>query len=221
LIANTAMSWIDNLHSANWNQAGVICLFAYVLGCFTSGYYLVRWFADKDIRAIGSGSVGARNVSRVLGKKGFLLTVLFDTTKGMLAVQVARHFTTDDRFVLLAMVAVVIGHIWPVQLRFHGGKGMATSLGSLIIYDLQLALTFAVLFVCFVAWQRKTVLPGLFALACVPLAGMLLGHTPSKVILLSIWAGMVLLAHRKNLMEEFFQLATRRRQHPEPEQPSL
>jgi acyl phosphate:glycerol-3-phosphate acyltransferase len=215
------MSWIDNLHSADLNHAGIVCLFAYVLGCFTSGYYLVRWFADKDIRTIGSGSVGAKNVSRVLGKKGFLLTVLFDATKGMLAVQVTRHFTTDARFVLLAMLGVVIGHIWPVQLRFQGGKGMATSLGSLIIYDLQLALTFAVLFLCFLALQRKTVLPALFALVSVPLAAMLLSQTPSKIILLSLWAGLVLLAHRKNLVEEFSQMAARRHQHPEPEQPPL
>ena len=215
------MSWIDYLHSANWNQAGFICLVAYFLGCFTSGYYLVRWFADKDIRSIGSGSVGARNVSRVLGKKGFLLTVMFDTTKGALAVLIARHFSTDEQFVLLTMSAVVIGHIWPIQLRFHGGKGMATSVGSLLVYDLQLALTFAVLFLCFATWQRKTVLPGLFALACVPLAGMVLSLTPGKVILLSLWAGLVLFAHRKNLVDEFAQIMARRDQQTQPEQPPL
>jgi len=215
------MSWIDYLHSANWGQAAAICLLAYVLGCFTSGYYFVRWLADKDIRFIGSGSVGARNVSRVLGKKGFFLTVLFDAVKGMLPVVIARHFTTDDRFVLLAMAAVVVGHVWPIQLRFHGGKGMATSLGSLIVYDWQLALTFAVLFLCFGALFRKTVLPGLFALACVPVAAFLLSYKPSQIVLLSLWVGLVLLAHRKNLEEEFSLLIARRPAHPQTEQPNL
>src|SRR5262252_10036835 len=106
------MSWIDNLHSANWNQASGICLFAYVLGCFTAGYYLVRLLAEEDIREIGSGSVGARNVSRVLGKPGFFLTVLLDFGKGMLAVVTARHFTNNDYLVAMAMIAVVAGHIW-------------------------------------------------------------------------------------------------------------
>src|SRR5215471_21160341 len=98
------MSWIDNLHSANWNQASGICLFAYVLGCFTAGYYLVRLLAEVDIREIGSGSVGARNVSRVLGRPGFFLTVLFDSAKGALAVAATRRFDPDERLVMVAML---------------------------------------------------------------------------------------------------------------------
>jgi len=198
------------MHSANWQQAGVLCFLAYVLGCFTSGYYLVRWLADKDIRQIGSGSVGARNVSRVLGKKGFFLTVFFDVSKGILTVLAARHFTNDERLVLLAMMAVVAGHVWPIQLRLHGGKGMATSLGSLLVFDLRLALTFAVLFLCLAALFRRTVLPGLFALACIPFAEFWFNHVLTTVVLLSFWAGLVLLAHRRNFIEEFVMLATRR-----------
>ncbi|MBC8095513.1 MAG: glycerol-3-phosphate acyltransferase [Akkermansiaceae bacterium] len=213
------MSWIDQWHSANWNLAGILCLFAYILGCFTSGYYLVRWLAHKDIRQIGSGSVGARNVSRVLGKKGFFLTVIFDFAKGILAVLIARHFTHDDRLVLLAMAAVIAGHVWPVQLRFHGGKGMATSVGALLIFNPELALAFTILFLCLVALMRKTVLPGLFALACVPLVDFWLNHNPTGAILLSLCIGLVLLAHRRNFIEEFSQFAARR--HPQPEQPPL
>lgn len=213
------MSWIDQWHSANWNLAGILCLLSYVLGCFTSGYYFVRWFANKDIRQFGSGSVGARNVSRVLGKKGFFLTVIFDFSKGLAVVLIARHFTLDDRLILLSMGAVLAGHIWPVQLRFHGGKGMATSLGSLLVFDPELALGFAVLFLCLFALQRKTVLPGLFALAFVPLVDFWLVHNPTRAVLLSLWAGLVLLAHRRNFVEEFSQFAARR--HPQPEQPPL
>ena len=214
------MSWIESLRSANWNQASAISACCYLLGCFTAGYYLVRWVADKDIRELGSRNVGARNVGRVLGKTGFILTVLFDFGKGAFAVWAARHFTTDVRLVILAMVAVTAGHIWPVQLRFHGGKGMATSLGALLVFDPYLALTFAIVFLCGVTLLRKTVLPGLFALAFVPLADMWFEHNPPRTFLLSIWAGLVLVAHRKNVVEEFGQLLHHDDQ-PEPDQPQL
>src|ERR1043166_9636458 len=117
------MSWMDNLHSADWNQASVICCCAYLAGCFTSGYYLVRMRLGEDIRELGSGSVGARNVGRVLGKTGFLLTLGLDFAKGSFAVWAARHFTTpvDERLVALAMASVIAGHVWPLQLRFRGG----------------------------------------------------------------------------------------------------
>lgn len=213
------MAWIEQLRSANWNQAGGICLCAYLLGCFTSGYYFVRMRLGADIREIGSGSVGAKNVGRILGKTGFCLTLLFDFGKGVFAVWAAQHFTTDDRLVALAMLSVVAGHIWPAQLRFHGGKGMATSLGALLVYDPQLAFTFAILFLCSFALVRRTVLPALFALACVPLAGLLLGDDSLKAVFLSCLAGLVLIAHRRNLGDEIFHLAERRDIHPKPDQP--
>jgi glycerol-3-phosphate acyltransferase PlsY len=216
-----SISWIDNLRSANWNQASSICFFSYLLGCFTAGYYLVRLFAGEDIREIGSGSVGARNVSRVLGKTGFFFTVLCDFGKGALAVWVTRHYLNDDRLVALALLAVVAGHIWPAQLRFHGGKGMATSLGALAVYDAQLALTFVVLFLCVATLLRRTVLPGLFAFIFVPVAAMLLGHSPAKITALSVLAGMVVIAHRRNLVAEFFELRGREDVQPKPDQFSL
>ena len=217
------MSWIDNLHSANWNQASGICLFAYVLGCFTAGYYLVRLLADEDIdiREIGSGSVGARNVGRVLGKPGFFLTVLCDFGKGALAVAIARHFTGNEYLVALAMIAVVAGHIWPAQLRFHGGKGMATSLGALLVYDPQLALTFAILFLGLLVIFRRTVLPALAALACLPIAAMTLDRESTRVVLVSVLAVLVLVGHRKNLAEEIAHFIPRRNLDPKPDQTEL
>ena len=204
------MSWVDTLHSANWNQASGVGLFAYVLGCFAVGYYLVRFRLHEDVRELGSGSVGARNVGRYLGKTGFFLTVASDFGKGALAVWAARHFTTDERIVAFAMVAVVVGHIWPAQLRFRGGKGMATSLGALLVFDPKLAFTFAVLFLCAFALQRRTMLPGLFAIAFLPVAAFMRDYDAAKIVMISVLSGLVLLAHRKNLMEEIAQLAERR-----------
>jgi glycerol-3-phosphate acyltransferase PlsY len=215
------MPWMEQLWSANWSQASCIALAAYLLGCFTTGYYLVRLRLGQDLRDLGSGSVGARNVGRLLGWQGFLLTVLGDFGKGALAVWAARHFTTDDRLVLLAMLAVVAGHVWPVQLHFRGGKGIATSLGALLIYSHDLALVFVLLFVTTFAALRKTVLPGLFALVCLPLMSWYLAHSPAEVFGTSVLAGLVLVAHRKNLVTELSRLLDRRNIHPKQHPPEL
>ena len=215
------MPWVEQLRSVNWSEAGSVILAGYAIGCFTTGYYLIRLHLGQDIHDSGSGSVGARNVGRLMGWRGFLLTVLGDFGKGALAVWAARHFTTDDRLVLLAMLAVVAGHVWPVQLHFRGGKGMATSLGALLAYDYQLALAVAFLFAFAFLPLRKTVLPGLFALACMPLVSGYLAHRPTKVAGMAALAGLVLVAHRKNLVTEISRFLDRRSVHPKHDQPEL
>ena len=212
---------MEQLRAANWSQASSVALAAYLLGCFTTGYYLVRLRLGQDLRELGSGSVGARNVGRVLGWQGFLLTVLGDLGKGALAVWTTRHFTADERVVLVAMVAVVVGHVWPVQLLFRGGKGMAATLGALLIYDYELALVLALLFAAAFAALRKTVLPGLFALACLPLISWYLVRSPAEIVGTSVLAGVVLLAHHRNLATEFSQFLDRRNIHPKQHPPEL
>ena len=213
------MSWIEQLQSANWSQASCLALGSYFLGCFATGYYLVRMCRGEDIRELGSGNVGAKNVGRTLGWIGFVMTLAGDLAKGALAVWAVRHFTKDDRLVALAMLAVVAGHVWPIQLRFRGGKGMATSLGALLIYDYHLAVAFVILFTCAASVLRRTVLPGLFAFSCLPLVSVYLEHNHSKVVGISILAGLVLITHRKNLWEEISHFIERRNVHPKPNRP--
>jgi glycerol-3-phosphate acyltransferase PlsY len=208
------MPWIEQLWSANWSQASSIALAAYLLGCFATGYYLVRLRLGWDIRDLGSGSAGARNVGRVLGWQGFLLTLLGDFGKGALAVWAAQHWASDRWLGLVAMLAVVAGHVWPVQLRFRGGKGMATSLGALLIYDPQLALAFALLFAAAFAALRRTVLPGLFAWLCLPLISWYLKRDPMEAVGISALAALVLIAHRTNLLSEISRLLDRRNVSP-------
>src|SRR5580698_8498322 len=117
------MEWNEQLQMVDWPRAAACGVGAYLIGCFTTGYYLVRAWTGKDIRETGSGSSGARNVGRVLGKQGFFFTVLGDFAKGALAVWLTREWTNDELCAALAVVAVVAGHLWPVQLKFHGGKG--------------------------------------------------------------------------------------------------
>ncbi|MGA2863210.1 MAG: glycerol-3-phosphate acyltransferase [Verrucomicrobiota bacterium] len=219
------MLWLEQIQSANWREAGWMALGAYSLGCLATGYYLVRWRTGRDLRELGSGSLGARNAGRVLGRAGFLATLTGDFAKGAFAVWMARYFTTDERLVALVLLAVVAGHIWPAQLRFRGGKGIATSLGGLLIYNFHLALAFAVLFAGGWAVLRKTVLAGLLAWACLPLVSIYWAADapevtkPAQTLAVCLLAGLVLLAHRRNLLAELSHFLERRNIHPKPDRP--
>jgi acyl phosphate:glycerol-3-phosphate acyltransferase len=213
------MPWLEQLQSVDWGKGICIALGAYVLGCFTTGYYLVRWRTGQDIRALGSGSTGARNASRILGSRGFVLTLLGDFVKGAFAVAAAHHFTKDDRLMTLSLLAVVAGHVWPLQLGFRGGKGIATSLGALSVYDYHLAAAFVILFGVAAGALRKSVLAGLLAFACLPLVSIYLGNEPPKVVGIAVLAGLVLIAHRRNLTEEVSHFIEHRNIHPEHHQP--
>ncbi len=215
------MDWIQQLQSANWHRVTGCMLEAYVLGCFATGYYLVRARTGKDLRTIASGSIGARNAGRVLGKTGFAITLLGDFGKGALAVWMAREWTGDNRLAALALLAVVSGHLWPAQLRFHGGKGVATSLGGLLVFDYRVALLFPVLFLPGFALARKSLLPAMFAFTCLPMIAWFLDRGNFTVAMLAILTVMILIAHRKNLTEEFTALAARRTAAAKPEQPKL
>jgi len=215
------MAWVEQLQAANGMQAMVCAIGAYVLGCFATGYYLVRAVTGRDIRNFESGSIGARNVGRMLGRTGFLLTVVGDLGKGVLAVWATHRFTGDNLLVALALLGVVAGHIWPVQLRFHGGKGVAASLGALLVYDPRLAVAFAVFFLGGFALIRKTTLPGLFAFACLPLTTYWLDRDGLKLVVIAVLAGMILFAHRRNLVDEIPALAARRGVTAKPQHPKL
>ena len=191
------MPWLEQLRLTPWRQMSCIGLGAYILGCFTTGYYLVRLRAGQDIRFLGSGSVGARNVGRIYGWPSFGVTLAGDFAKGALAVWAVGHFARDYRLMALAMLGVVTGHVWPVQLRFRGGKGVATSLGALLVWDYRLAVGFALLFIA--AWAllwRRTVLAGLLAFAVMPVLSIYLdqGGEPARTVCVSILAAVVLLA---------------------------
>jgi len=199
------------MHSVPYAKETLVMLLGYALGCFTSGYYLVRWRTGDDIRWLGSGSVGATNVGRVLGRPGFFLTVLCDFFKGLFAVWLARYFQLNPTSTVLTMVAVAIGHIWPAQLWFHGGKGVATSLGALLMFDYSIALTYAALFLVVYTALRNFVLAGLLAFALTPLALFAADYSLTSVFGVSALALLVLIAHRKNIPDEIHKLMTGRK----------
>jgi glycerol-3-phosphate acyltransferase PlsY len=206
------MTWIQQIFGESVQLSHVLSIFlgCYILGCFTTGYYLVRWHLGQDVRETGSGNVGAKNVGRLLGAYGFIITLLGDFAKGVLAVWVTRHFFDDYRLMGFAMLSVTMGHIWPLQLGLRGGKGVATSLGAMAIYDFHLALAFAAITIGLFVFLRRITLSGLLAFALLPLAVTFMEPRALRAVVLSLLAGMILLSHRKNLLEEFTGYSERR-----------
>jgi len=176
---------------------------SYVLGSFTSGYYWVRWRTGQDIRLLGSGNLGARNVGRVLGPTAFCITLLLDVAKGVVAVAVASYAGVSTDGVVACILAVVAGHNWPAQLRFHGGKGVATSIGALLAFDSLGMLVVFVLFLPLWALIRSFTLSGLLAFAIAPLVLFLAGFENPSIAAFSFLAILMLITHRKNIREEF------------------
>jgi glycerol-3-phosphate acyltransferase PlsY len=209
--ASACMMWIEQLQSAHWLRATGCTLGAYVLGCFATGYYLVRARTGRDLHEIESGSIGARNVGRVLGKSGYLLTMLGDMAKGALAVWFASEFTNHNRLIMaLAVLAVVAGHIWPAQLHFRGGKGVATSFAALLLYDYRVALTILIVFLAGLVATRKSLFPAMFAYVCLPLAEGWFHRAGLSATFMTVVAVIILFAHRRNLAKEIAALLARR-----------
>ena len=156
----------------------VALIISYGLGCLVTGYYLVRWSTGQDIRLSGSGSVGARNVGRVLGRWGFGVTLSADILRGALAVAVCQWLKVSSTTWVLSVVAVAAGHIFPVQLDFRGGKGIAVAFGALVVLDSRIAaawiVAFAVLYLCL----RRYMSSGLLSLLLIPLFAVLFGYPP-------------------------------------------
>jgi glycerol-3-phosphate acyltransferase PlsY len=187
----------------------VIILFSYLLGCFSTGYYLVRLLTGQDIRNHASGHVGSRNVGRLLGTRGFILTFIGDAGKGLLAVYLVRQSGEGVLLATAALLAVTAGHIWPMQMRFRGGKGFATYAGGMLLLYPQLLLLGLALCALLYPLLRGTTVTGLAALASTPFLLVILqlqGGAPLQVPELALYCLLVLLvlhAHRDNIRQKF------------------
>ena len=177
----------------------VLLVAAYALGSVVTGYYLVRLRTGQDIRRLGSGAAGSRNVARSIGLAASAATLAGDAAKGALAVWAAVLFGLDPWAVILVIVAVVAGHIWPPQLRFHGGRGLATAMGAVLVYDYLVVLIFYAVAAIIVSLSRRATLSGLIAVVFTPLSAFLIGRTQTEVAGLSLLAAIILFAHRVNI----------------------
>lgn len=176
---------------------------AYALGCFCAGYYLVRFRTGKDIRTLGSGSTGGRNAGRALGIPGFVVTMLGDAAKGAAAVLAALWLNLDAWGVASVLVAVVLGHIWPIQLGFRGGKGLSPALGAILALDWRLATLLTVFTGVLGVLTRQYCIAAMLTVAIMPAVASFLGHEPATVAGLAFAALAILMAHRRNILAIF------------------
>ena len=176
---------------------------AYALGCLSTGYYLVRLRSGADVRQLGSGNIGARNVGRVLGKGALAITLLGDTAKGAIPVAAGVMLDMEAWVVMAALLAVVAGHLWPAQLGFRGGKGLATTMGAMLVLDYRLLLV--ALAVAGIAWlvSRNATGSGLTAVALTPITALIAGHEAPTAGALAVLAAVIMFAHRTNLQAMF------------------
>jgi len=168
----------------------------YLLGAIPFGLILTRLTGAGDLRAIGSGNIGATNVLRT-GRKGLAAaTLLLDLGKGLAAVLLAWQWFPGA--VALAAVGAVLGHCFPVWLRFRGGKGVATLMGVSLGLAWPIGLAYAVAWLGMLAITRISSLSGMTAAVVAPLAAWLTGFA-DFVVPLALLAVLVLFLHRANI----------------------
>jgi glycerol-3-phosphate acyltransferase PlsY len=176
-------------------------LIAYLLGSIPFGYLIVRWQRGIDVRATGSGSIGATNVMRNLGALGFVATFILDAGKGLLAVLLASKMTSQNpTWVAAAAFAAVLGHCFPVWLRFRGGKGVATGVGVFIAIAPWQVVLVLVIFAIVVAIWRYISLGSIVATAAFPVLVHLMKRPPIQVVVGAAGAALVIIArHHANI----------------------
>ena len=184
-------------------NALIVIVASYALGCFATAYYLFRFSTGQDIRRHGSGNAGARNIGRELGALAFVVTFVIDGGKGFLALALADYFKLGETSLMLAMIAVVTGHIWPAQLGFRGGKGVATAIGALAAFDVKILIPLIIIFAVAALVAKNFTLGGLLAIAISPIAAAILHQSAGVTAGVSFLAAMIIFAHRENLREIF------------------
>ncbi len=168
----------------------------YLLGSIPFGLLLTRVAGKGDIRDIGSGNIGATNVLRT-GSKGLAAaTLILDAVKGAVAVLIAQRFWPDA--VNFAAAAALVGHLYPVWLRFQGGKGVATLLGILAPLFWQAALVYAVVWLGLLLALRISSVAGMTAAASAPITAAILGKAALFPMLLG-FALLIIWKHRENI----------------------
>ena len=178
-----------------------ILLAAYLIGAIPFGYLLVKWTTGADVRAAGSGNIGATNVLRTTGRAAGVATLLLDIGKGYLAVWLAERLThANPWWTSAAALAVMAGHAYPVFLRFRGGKAVASFVGAFLrLAPLALA-SVLVVFVVVVAWTRYISMGSIVGAAALPLGVWLISRSPWPVVAASIVAGgFIIYRHSSNI----------------------
>src|ERR1041385_5878684 len=187
----------------------IFVVIAYLLGSIPFGYLFVKYLFTRgeDVRNIGSGGIGATNVTRRAGVRGGLLTYVFDVAKGVAAVMLMRPVANDDYFWIgAAAIAAILGHIFPIFLGFRGGKGVATGVGVYLALAPYSVLTTLVLWALIVYFSRYVSLGSIIATAAVPLWTLLYygllqpsPHLKALVIIGIAGCALIVAKHHENI----------------------
>lgn len=172
---------------------------AYLVGSIPTGVVVARLFSDKDIQNSGSGNIGATNVGRVLGKKYGIITFLGDALKGFIPVYAASLVATSPLFLSLTGLSAIVGHLFPVYLRFRGGKGVATAFGVFIFLAPYPALMALLLFATVVILVRYVSVGSITAVAMLPVSSYVLSQPPEIVAAASAVSVLVIVKHSANI----------------------
>ena len=183
-------------------QIALVLAASYLIGSIPTGYIIVKLFTGQDIRTVGSGSTGATNVKRVMGKKWFFVVMLLDALKGALPVVLTALFGADfagGLLPVLAAICVILGHSTSVFLNLSGGKSVASGVGTLLALDWQAGLIIAAVWGVVTWVSRYVSLGSVVALALSPLIMWFLNAPPAYIVYAVIAAIYVIYLHRENI----------------------
>ena len=179
-----------------------VAVFGYAVGCLNAAYYVVRRRLGSDIRDHHSGNAGATNAGRVMGRRGYLAVLVLDTGKGAAAALVGLALAGATG-AAVGGVASVVGHVWPAQLGWRGGMGVATMLGVMLLVDpLVLLAGIAIASACY-GVTRRYMASGLVAMATAPFVGALLGRPWTTIVPLTVMVAIMAFTHRGDMREAF------------------
>ncbi len=182
----------------------LILLLGYLFGSFPSGYLAGRITKGIDIRSLGSGSTGATNVLRHIGKRAAISVFLIDVFKGVLSILLAKYFLLNDSWQVAVGLSTLIGHIWPIWLNWKGGKAVATGLGVFLGISWQVGLATLGIFIAMITLFRIVSLASLSAALALPLIMYLSFKTTNislPFLVISLLAmSLVIWRHRENIV---------------------
>ncbi len=180
-----------------------VVISAYIIGSIPTGYIIVKAFTGQDIRTIGSGSTGATNVKRVMGKKWFFITMILDAIKGalpvVLAALFAKTYTEIGLLPVLAAVAVILGHSKSVFLKFTGGKSVASGVGTILALNWQVGLIIAVIWAVITFFTRYVSVGSMIALILSPFIMYAFNAPVAYVWYCALGALYIVYLHRSNI----------------------
>ena len=182
----------------------LILFLGYLFGSFPSGYLAGRIAKGIDIRSLGSGSTGATNVLRHIGKRAAITVFLLDLFKGVLSILLAKYFLLNDSWQVAIGLSTLIGHIWPIWLNWKGGKAVATGLGIFLGLSWQVGLATLGIFIIMITLFRIVSLASVSASLALPLI-MFLSFSTSNFslpfLIISLLAmTLVIWRHRENIV---------------------